>query len=57
MSLEKYVLTDDNVIHLTKKIIPRLIIMDSKMGFWKNKNNKIYFATIIKTGNNYKQMR
>lgn len=57
MELKKYVLTDNNIIYLTEKINSRIITMDDKIGFWALKANKIFFATIVKTGDNYKQMR
>lgn len=57
MELQKYVLTDENMIYLTETIKYRIIPHNDGFGFWKLKNNDTCFVKIIKTGNDYKQIR
>ena len=57
MELQKYVLTDENMIYLTETIKYRIFPHNDGFGFWKFKNSDACFVKIIKTGNDYKQIR
>lgn len=55
--LRRYVLTSDNTIYKTQHVITKVMEVNDALGFWQIKRNKIQFVYIIKTSDNYLEMR
>lgn len=55
--LKQYVLTSDHTIYRTNHIATKIMEVNDSLGFWQLKRNKIQFVYIIKTSDNYLEMR
>ena len=57
MELKKYIMASDGIIYLTKSIENKIMTCKDSFGFWKLYRGKISFVFIIKTGDDYFEMR